>query len=153
MDLSALLTEQNVKALAKAAGIQSEDVSKIAAAVLPELMAGMASNAKQQGGADALLGAMMSHANDADDKIDLADGMKVLGHVLGANQQTTHSKVAQNTGMDAQQVAQIAAMMAPMVLSSLGKQKQAQQSHAQAQQPQGMDMLNVATSLLGMLAK
>ena len=153
MDLSALLNEQNIKALTKAAGIQSDDVTKIASAVLPELMAGMTSNAKQQGGADALLGAMLSHADDADDKIDLADGMKVLSHVLGANQQASHAKVAQNTGMDAQQVAKIAAMMAPMVLSALGKQKQTAQAGVQAKQPQGMDMMNLATSLLGMLSK
>mgnify|MGYP004443507093 CR=1 FL=1 len=152
MNVSDIINEKTLKAVAKNADIDAADVAKVAAVVLPVLMSNMSKNAKSKDGAESLMGALMQHADDKDDSFDMEDGAKILGHILGSKQETAKKAAAAESGIDAEKVAKVAAMLAPVVLSSLGKQAKASQK-ASAKEASGVDALDVATTLLGMFAK
>ena len=56
----------------------------------------------------------------------LDDGSKILGHVLGSKQQAVTSTLGAKTGMDANSVAQILKVAAPILMSVLGNQAKQQ---------------------------
>lgn len=164
MDYTTYLTEQNLETVSRAAGVPTKDVGTIATALLPLLLSSMNNNAQASTtGANSLMGALLNHANDDNNKVDAIDGGKILAHILGLNQQPATQQVAQKTGIDVATVAKIAAMLAPILLSSLGKKAQQQTTPAQqqmftiaqpaAQQPasSGVNMLDVAALLFKLL--
>ena len=57
-----------------------------------------------------------------DDNI-LADGEKILGHILGGKRQHTERALASAAGVNQDQVAKVLAMAAPAILASLGRAK------------------------------
>ncbi len=109
-----------------------EGVSKsIARKVAPLLMAGMARKNKSKEGAESLLGALKKdHDGDVLGNIDgllgnpeAAKGNKILGHILGGNgAQQAAEAIAQEEGVDAEQVKKYMEMMAPVTMGALGKE-------------------------------
>ena len=55
-----------------------------------------------------------------------ADAGGILGHILGNNQGQVAQEVSNKSGLSLSQVAPILMMLAPIVMSYLGKQKQEQ---------------------------
>ncbi|MEM9169242.1 MAG: DUF937 domain-containing protein [Pseudomonadota bacterium] len=110
----------------------------LAAQVMPMAMAvlmkGLKGNAASAQGAEALASALDNHdgavvddptALQNDDV--LADGQKILGHILGGKQAETERQLAQVAGgIDQSQISSILAMAAPAVLGALGKAKREQ---------------------------
>ncbi len=56
----------------------------------------------------------------------LDDGSKILGHVLGGKQQAVESTLGAKAGMDANSVAQILKVAAPILMGILGNQAKKQ---------------------------
>ena len=88
MNLSDLLSGDVIEALAKSAGASKKDTSSVLANALPTLMKSMASNASTKDGAKSLEKALDDHTSDDAlstllGNIDLEDGSKILGHILG----------------------------------------------------------------------
>ena len=54
--------------------------------------------------------------------MDLADGGKIIAHLLGANTAAATQQTASASGVDAAKVAKILAVAAPLLMSLLGKQ-------------------------------
>lgn len=106
---------------------------------LPVLMAAMKRNAATPQGAEGLMSALNSkHDGSILDNIGglfngssgndvMADGSKILGHVLGGKQHQVASTLGAKTGMDANSVAQILKVAAPILLGVLGSQAKKQQ--------------------------
>lgn len=106
---------------------------------LPLLMAAMKSNASTPQGAEGLLGALNNSKHDGsildnlgglfdggvDDEV-VHDGDKILGHVLGAKRSNVENTLGARSGLDANSVAQILKVAAPIVLGYLGQQKRKQ---------------------------
>ncbi len=112
-------------------GVDESQASKAIAGALPMLLGGLARNAQQSGGADALLGAL-DRDHDGSVLDDLAGyvsaggsghGDGILGHVFGGNRQTVESGLGQMTGLDQGKAGQLLAMLAPVVMGALGKQR------------------------------
>ena len=61
---------------------------------------------------------------------DTQDGDAILGHVLGGQRKEAEEAVSRSTGLDVNQVAQILATLAPIVLAYLGRQQREQQLDA-----------------------
>ncbi len=103
------------------------------------LMAGLKKNASQPDGAQALANALDRHDGSllnnvsalANDDV-LADGQRILSHILGGKQDHTTRALAKAAGIDQGQVAQLLAMAAPAVLASLGRAKREQGLDASA---------------------
>ena len=107
-------------------------------AALPMIVGGMASNASQPGGSDAIHQSLESHAGILGNLGGLlggggvADGGGLLGKVLGQHQAPVQQGVSQASGLDPDKTRKLLLMLAPIVVGVLAhKHAQAQSSPAQ----------------------
>lgn len=129
---SQLLSGGNLGALSGQLGAEEQQTRSAVNAALPMLLAGLAKNASQPDGAQALFGALEKKHDGGmlDDlagflgKSDTADGEGILGHVFGNRRATVEQGVGKAAGgMDPAKVARMMSMLAPMVMGYLGRQK------------------------------
>lgn len=92
------------------------------------LMKGLKNNASTPQGAESLAKALTKHDGSllnnvsrlGDDDV-LAEGQKILGHILGGKQAGTQQALAKAAGVSSDQIGGLLAMAAPAVLASLGR--------------------------------
>lgn len=137
MDLSTLLQgemgQKIVGAAAQQLGINESQAQTAVGAAIPFLLSALNKNA-QSGGANGIENALNQHDGSVLDNLsgflgqggNMQDGLGILGHVLGANQQTVANNIGKQSGLDSGQMIKILALVAPIVMGFLGKQKQAQ---------------------------
>jgi hypothetical protein len=128
MNLTDLLSNEVLESLSKSTGASKADTSKVLANALPVLMKSMASNASTKEGAKSLEKALDAHSsNDMLStllkNIDMEDGTKILGHILGKNSDSVKSTVSKKSGVDSDLTSIILASAAPLLLSALGSEK------------------------------
>ncbi len=131
MDLTSLmgtlLSGDSVKGLSKATGSSQGDITSVLNAALPMLLQGISGQAQDKNsGFDK---ALEQHAqNDASDLgsffggIDLADGAKIIGHLLGSDTDSSTKSVAKKTGVSQKDAGNILAAAAPLLMSLLGQE-------------------------------
>ncbi|MEM7417996.1 MAG: DUF937 domain-containing protein, partial [Gemmatimonadota bacterium] len=128
------LGDSGLASLGQAIGSNPDATKAAATATLPLLFSALAKNAGTDDGAAALDRAL---ERDHDGSIldNLAggfsssmeqDGNGILKHVLGGRRETTERGLAQASGLDSKQSAQMLATLAPLVMGALGKQKRSQ---------------------------
>ncbi len=124
-----------VDQIARAVGVSGGDVTNVLAGALPAMMAGLTRNATSGNGASALLGALdRDHDGSVLDDVmgylggggNLAAGAGILGHVFGGSQGNVEKAVSRSSGVDMGTVTKIMAMVAPLIMGSLGKAKRQQ---------------------------
>lgn len=123
--------QQVVGSAAKQLGINESQAQTAVAAAVPFLLSALNKNA-QNGGAEGISNALNQHDGSILDNLSVflgqggnqQDGLGILGHVLGNKQQNVESAISQQSGLNIQQVTQILALVAPIVMGYLGKQKQ-----------------------------
>ncbi|MEK9507378.1 DUF937 domain-containing protein [Gemmatimonadota bacterium Y43] len=134
-DLQALLNQlggSNLSDLTRALGGVDESQARSALAMgLPAILAALQRNAASPEGAQALdralerdhdgsvldnLGAVFSGARSA-------DGEGILRHALGDRRGAVEQAVSRQSGLDASQVSKLLAMVAPLVMGQLGRQR------------------------------
>jgi hypothetical protein len=131
------------------------------------ILAGLANNAAQPGGAQSILAALQQHdgsalqnAGSVIQNPQQSGAAGILGHVFGNQQGAANQAVAQHTGLDAAQVAQIMAVAAPLVMGAIGQMQRQQGLHAgnlgqvlgnehQSAMQAAPGLLNIATQVLG----
>ena len=123
--------KQLVSSISEKTGINASQATNVVSYGLPALMEAMQSNLTSGDGAAGLLDALTSKKHDGSllDNIggffnggDFTDGSKILGHVLGGNQDTMIQGLSSKSGVDSRMIAKILPMLAPIVMSYLGKQ-------------------------------
>lgn len=138
MSLLDQLTQQldgdAIRQISRQVGADEGAVSKAVSGGLPMLVSALARNTADQGGAASLLGALdRDHDGSVLDDVmgylggggGASAGAGILKHVLGGNRQAgAESAIGQMSGLDGQKVSQILAILAPMVLGALGRQRQ-----------------------------
>ena len=123
--------QQIVGSAAKQLGINESQAQTAVAAAVPFLLSSLNKNA-QGGGAVGISNALNQHDGSILDNLsgflgqggNQQDGLGILGHVLGNKQQNVESAISQQSGLNTAQVTQILALVAPIVMGYLGKQKQ-----------------------------
>ncbi|HBX63032.1 DUF937 domain-containing protein [Empedobacter sp.] len=123
--------QQIVGSAAKQLGINESQAQTAVAAAVPFLLSALNKNA-QGGGAEGISNALNKHDGSILDNLsgflgqggNQQDGLGILGHVLGNKQQNVESAISQQSGLNTAQVTQILALVAPIVMGYLGKQKQ-----------------------------
>lgn len=123
--------QQIVASAAKQLGINESQAQTAVAAAVPFLLSALNKNA-QGGGAEGISNALNQHDGSILDNLsgflgqggNQQDGLGILGHVLGNKQQNVESAISQQSGLNMGQVTQILALVAPIVMGYLGKQKQ-----------------------------
>ena len=138
----ASLGPQQLGALAQQLGASPEQARRGVEAALPLIVGQLSRNAATPDGADALaravqrdhaagpgLGDLLGGLGGAGGGAGggaLADGAAILGHVFCGKQARVNDGVSQVSGLGGAQVAQLLALLAPLVMRALGQQTQAQ---------------------------
>ena len=110
-------------------GAQTPQAEAAAGKGIEAILGGLARNAQDPAGAEALRGALERHA-DGGALNDLgsiagadraADGQKILGHIFGNDQQAVAQNLAGKTGLDMGSIMKLLPALAPVVMGMLGK--------------------------------
>lgn len=175
---------QAVDQISQDVGAQPSMVNTAIQAALPMILSGLANNASTPQGAESLNNALDQDHSDGGILGNLgglgslifggqqqqappprqADAGGILGHIFGDRQGQVAQEVSNQSGLGMGQVAQILMMLAPIVMSYLGQQKQQQNvgadglggllggllsgSQAAAAPSSGNPMLDMASSML-----
>lgn len=133
-----------VDQISQTAGLDPSTTSSVIQTALPTILGGLANNAATPDGAESLNNALEQHHDGGllDNLGGLssmifggdtqappppqADGGGILGHIFGNSQGQVAQQVSNQTGVSTGQVAQVLMMLAPIVMSYLGRQKQQQ---------------------------
>lgn len=121
-----------VNQIAAQLGIDPMTAGEIVNRAVPAMMAGMAGNAQSALGADLLNGALDADHDGSilDDlvgylgKADTTTGGAILGHVFGGKESAIVKEIATRLGLDPSTVSAALAMLAPIIMGQLGKQRQ-----------------------------
>ncbi len=150
MDLSSLastlLSSDTIKTLSKRTDVSQKDVTSVLSAALPLLLDGADKQAQDEGSGFA--SALKKHAaNDTGDigsflgSVDLADGAKIIGHLLGSSNDSQTKKIAKDTGVSAEKTGTVLSAAAPLLMSLLGQQTEKEES--------GLSVGSLVGTLLG----
>ena len=121
--------------MSRSTGVGETDVANVLSGALPALLGGLSRNAATTDGAAGLLAAL-DRDHDGSIMDDLAGylggsdagagGAGILRHTFGERQGQVESALSRSTGVDSSSVSSILAMVAPLVLGYLGRQRRAQ---------------------------
>jgi hypothetical protein len=122
------------RSMAQRLGVSEATAQRAVQVAVPLIVAALARNASQPGGAQQLHEAVN---NDHDGSIfdnlagyfgnpQTADGAGILGHVFGGQQAPIQNNLAQATGLDPNTAGSILEMVAPLVLGAVGQTQQQQ---------------------------
>jgi hypothetical protein len=121
-------------------GIDEDKAQQAIGMALPMIIGALNRNTDSSDGAQALVGALQrDHDGSILDNLaqavtqdeTLNDGKAILGHVLGDRLGGVSNSVGRATGLDQEQVAQIFALLAPIVLGALGQMQRKKNLDAQ----------------------
>lgn len=146
-----LLSGDGLSAISKRLKVKKSDIASVLSNGIPSMLAGMQSNASTAEGEASLAHACKDHSvSDTEDikaflsGADLKDGKKILGHIFGDGQNDTVSELANASGLTRGKTTSILAMVAPLLLSLLGKQQNSQQ-----QSGGGLGLASMLGGLMG----
>lgn len=138
MDLSSLLNgpmgQSVISGIASQLGMDENQAGNAVNAAIPVILGGLSRNAATSDGAESLNNALNTkHDGSLLDNIagmfqnnpqELEqDGGGILGHIFGGNQGAVENAVAQKTGISMDKIGPLLAMLAPIVMAYLGRQK------------------------------
>jgi len=126
------LGDTQIQQLSRTVGADEGQVRTAVAGALPLLVSALADNAREPKGAEALAGALeRDHDGGLLDQVSdflgqgkTDDGFGILGHVLGNRRSAAEQGIGRASGLDGAKVAQLLALLAPLVMGALGRVKQ-----------------------------
>lgn len=138
MDLSELLNsaigQSIVRNVAGQLGVDENQASSAVNMAMPAILAGMTRNAQSQDGAaslnkaleskhdgsllENLTGMLQGHTSELQ-----SDGDGILGHVFGNNRTVVEQGIAKKSGISLSKIGPLLAIVAPIVMAYLGKEK------------------------------
>jgi hypothetical protein len=128
------LGPNTIQQMSGALGADPAATSNAVSLALPAILAGLSQNAAQPQGAAALDTALDAHDGSILDNLGGllgggggGIGGAILGHIFGGRRGTVEQGVGRSSGLNAGQVAQLMAMLAPIVMGVLGRMKQTKQ--------------------------
>ena len=154
MDMTALM-ETAIKAgaleqVSEMLGVSEKDAGNAVEVVLPLLLQGMQGQVKSKDTQEGFLKAINDHGkNDTKDvkkfikNVDTEDGAKIVSHLLGNKTEEAAAKAKKKSGLDTKTVLKIMAILAPLLMSQMGKSAEAEKAKSSSG-----DMGGVVGSLL-----
>jgi hypothetical protein len=128
------LGDAQIQQIAKQLGTDPAQARAAIEHAVPLIVGGMAQNASNPQGADALNNALGQHVG-----LDMGSvlgsvlggggsgiGSSILGHIFGANHVAANQGLGQATGLGQQNAGQLMAILAPIVMAALANHAQAQ---------------------------
>ena len=129
--LNSDMGKQIISSVSEKTGLDASQATKVVSSTLPALLGQMQNNLTSKDGASGLLTALTSGKHDGSilDNLggflkggDFSDGSKILGHVLGGNQDQMVQGLSSKTGVDSSIISKILPMLAPIIMGYLAKQ-------------------------------
>lgn len=152
--LQGQLSDDVVGQISQHIGAEPEQTASAANGIFATLLGGLANNASSEGGLSAL-GSALDRDHDGsmvDDLLGMVGGMMqgnqsgnatngsgILGHILGEQQEPVAQQISQSSGLNVSQVMKLMPILAPIVMSVLGK----------ARNQGGLDLGSLANILMG----
>lgn len=162
--MSTLMSADSLNNISEKTGSSKKEVKSVLTSALPLLLAGAKDQADDESTAEGFAAALQQHSkNDTKDlssflgKVDLADGAKIIGHLLGGKTESTTQTLAQSSGASSNNTANILAAAAPLLMSLLGQQSQKEEEENATGQLVGtlvssmLSNVDVGDLLMGML--
>ncbi|MBQ9458838.1 MAG: DUF937 domain-containing protein [Oscillospiraceae bacterium] len=157
MDISALLSTfmsaNSTEGISRATGVSNDQTRSILSSALPMLLGGALSQSTGSSTASGFAGALTQHALDNTSDVgafmsgvDMKDGEKIVNHLLGSNSDAVVAQIAGNSGVKKADVKKVLAAAAPLLMSLLGKEVNAQQ---QTQPNNAAGVGGIMSALLG----
>lgn len=153
--LQSQLDDNTLGQISEQIGANPQQTATAANGIFASLLGGMANNAASEGGLSSLLGALDKNHDGSvlDDLPGLvggllqsggqgsgaANGLGILNHVLGGQQEAVAQQVSQSSGLNMNQVMKLLPVLAPIVMGVLGR----------AKNQGGLDLGNLASILMG----
>jgi len=125
------LGPSGIAQIGRKVGLPPAEAERVVSGALPAILAGLAGNAtRSSAGADSLTAAL-DRDHDGSVLDDLAgflgggsatsQGGDILGHVFGARRATVENGLGRASGIDPRVIAQVMAMLAPIVMGYLSR--------------------------------
>ena len=126
MLLKAMTAKAALQQIAKKTGLSEKQIKRLIMIATPLLIKFMTQNASSGDGASSLLGALMQHTSKKEmeqqlKEADESDGKKILGHIFGKKEPEVTQTLSAQSGLTAEQVNQILAIMAPAILTGVSE--------------------------------
>lgn len=135
--LQGQLSDEMIGQLSQHIGAEPQQTASAAQGIFATILGGLANNASNEGGLSAL-GAALDRDHDGsmlDDLMGMVGGMMnnsgaqagatnglgILGHILGDRQETAAEQIGQSSGLSMSQVMKLMPILAPIVMSVLGR--------------------------------
>jgi len=126
---STLLSSDSIKGLTGATGASGSDITSVLSSALPSLLNGAKAQAKDNKTSESFVSALAQHAQDDTSdlskflgNVDLKDGSKIIGHLLGSDSDNVVSEVSKKAGVSEEKTSSILSAVAPLLMSLLGQQ-------------------------------
>ena len=149
------LSDEMLGQLSNHIGAEPQQTAQAANGIFATLLGGLANNASSEGGLSSLASAL-DRDHDGSILDDLAgmvggmlqggnqdsratNGMGMLNHILGDRQEVAANQIGQSAGLSTSQVMKLLPILAPIVMSVLGKAKKSE----------GFDLGGLAQVLMG----
>jgi hypothetical protein len=126
-DIDDLVSQIPIDQVAAQLGLSEADAEKAVRAALPALVSGMQANAADESGAESLSRALGQHDGSLLEggvdvsQIDTDDGQKIVNHVFGDNEGAVVDQLSTFGGLDSGSLMKLLPMLAPLLMSYLGK--------------------------------
>lgn len=163
--MSAMLCSDSLQGMSALSGTSKKGVQSVLTSALPSLLTGAMGQAQNEETAESFAGALEDHAKDDTSSlgsflsnVDVADGGKILGHLLGSKADSTAEDAAEKSGLSADKTKLILSAASPLLMSLLGQQTQAEKKTESASASpigsimgsllQNADMGSILTSVL-----
>ena len=118
--MSTLLSDENITAVAKKAGVSEEEAASVLATALPVMLNGANGQASGAETTESFYQAVNDHAQKDPEKVDLEEGGKIVGHLLGTDAEKAENAIATRAGLSSANVGLILAAAAPLIMKLLG---------------------------------
>ena len=149
--LGSLVSSDSISGISSAAGVSEGEAKSVLTSALPGLLNGALAQSEGADTVSGFAGALTQHsADDTSDLkgflsgVDLKDGAKIVGHLLGGKEADTVAAASAASGASEAGTRGVLSAAAPLLMSLLGQETQAQQS-----QNSGLNVTGIIGSLLG----
>lgn len=127
--IGTLMSADSIQSVGKTTKTDSAAVQNVLTAALPMLLNGAKEQSQGQDTAESFANALMSHGKKDTSNlssfmgnVDLQDGNKILGHLLGSNNTQQVNAIAQQAGVSSTETRSILSAAAPLLMTLLGQQ-------------------------------
>lgn len=134
MDFTQLLNSDTGKeiidGISQKAGTSENETKSVVNEGVPVLLGMLKQNSSSEEGGAGILNALKQHDGSVLDNIsgffgnsssNSLDGSKILGHILGGNQNSVENAISKKSGVSLSSVQKILPLLAPLVMGYLGK--------------------------------